>query len=68
MERANIYTIGSWIAAGAAVGLSAGAAMTRDYDPPSKWRWKAKRPKSAAAIKRRAKQKAQRLARRKNRQ
>lgn len=60
--------LGHWIAAAGAVALM-GAASARhdDYCPRTKWRTKAKRPKNAAATKRAKAQKAQRLARRKNR-
>ncbi|WP_313104532.1 hypothetical protein [Brevundimonas sp.] len=57
-----------WIAAAGVMALAAAGDYQRDdFGPRTKWRHKAKRPKTAASIKRAKGQKAQRMARRKNR-
>lgn len=56
-----------WIAAAGVLALSSAAGRHDDFGPRSKWRSKAKRPKTAAQIKRAKCQKAQRLARRRSR-
>ena len=57
-----------WIAAAGVMALAAAVDYQRDdFGPRTKWRHKAKRPKTAAQIKRTKGQKAQKLARKRNR-
>lgn len=60
--------LGEWIGAAAAVAMMGAASMSDDIGPRYKPRWKAKRPKSRAQIKRAKAQKAQRQARKRSRQ
>ena len=60
--------LGEWISAGAAVALmSAAASRNDDFGARCKPRYKAKRQKTAASIKRAKAQKAQRMARKRSR-
>lgn len=63
-----MYAMREWISAAGALALMEAARLDyHGYEPRTKWRYKAKRSKTASQIKRAKAQKAQRHARRKNR-